>query len=425
MSAQIPSVRPRFDAGILILNVNIIVNSLATMLTLVLIIYMRLNKSLKPNLYQTCVAWLSVSQLMLEISTPFVTKLCSPTSGNRLCTAIDFGFLSFGGCGVVFWSFLMICAVIFTVTTRRHPGNRAWSIVVLLSNILLLGFSVPLAVAAYHASDSIADLSILSDWLHAWDYIRLTFVGLNFALLLKLYYSARNFANANSQVSNSFYHLIRKIMWYPLIQSMSRIAGAAYTIAYGHLIYSFPEDAGGLQTFLFYLTVVVMPLAGIGNFIVFLLMTPDASKQLLNLLNCRCGAVGDSSEADQAQVNDDDKCETSSQSSRESNRSRARTLTTTSAKFSDTDSDNMSASEMSWMRMSNMDEVSLAHIYIQAYTEDYMSDRSDSIELSSSPPHFENSLPQINTPAHLTFLAETGKNPMFETRPHANLVFDK
>ena len=369
--------RPRYNVALTIFNINIALNTLATILTFILILYMRNNGTLKMNLYLNCVLWLTLGQFLYESATPLTSEVCSPLSDNPTCTSIDFGFLALGGCGASLWSFLMICAVIFTVETRRHPAAREWNIMVIIFNCALIAFAIPLAKAAYYAHENATTLAGLTVWLHAYDYIRLTFVGLSFLFLIRLYYSMQRFTKPNSEHRRALFHLIRKIMWYPLLQCISRIAGSAYTIVYGQLIYNYPEDAGDMQTFLLYIVVLIMPLAGIGNFIVFLRMTPDSVSELGRLFSCLpcCSRFA---LVQNHQMNK--KSEHIDAINKKSTNIGAATL------HLDPEAEKASMAG-DWHRMSDLDEEALAQLYIQTETED-MEPHSESVEMNSMPNRF-------------------------------------
>jgi hypothetical protein len=86
------------------------------------------------------------------------------------------------------------------------------------------------------------------------------------------------------RAKSPLYHLLRKLVLYPIVQCVTRLGTTPYDIAYHATFAAYPENGNAFQTFLAYLEVIFAPAAGLGALLVFLIMQKGAKTQLWRML---------------------------------------------------------------------------------------------------------------------------------------------
>jgi hypothetical protein len=277
--------RQLYDSALQVFYANTFMNSTFTFLTGVLILFMWKKGALKMNIYAKCVLLLTTYQFMYEICSPIIVVACAPTSPtNSMCTGfIAFGIV-FGGVGATTWSFIIALFALFTVEFQRRPTEKEefWTIVV--TNAVLLAYAIPYIVVGHQAH---TDLKTWGLWMQVYGNVRLALIALSVVAIGRLYILYRRLTVAGRRQGSPLWHLLRRLFLYPIVQGLARLGGSMYTFVYGQLINNYPEQEDNvppLQTFLLFCVVVLMPLAGIGGFVVFLQMQSGAKYYLGKLL---------------------------------------------------------------------------------------------------------------------------------------------
>jgi len=236
------------------------------------------------NLYLRCVVYMTVCQMTYDISIFPILHACSAKSGNGFCTGLfSFGY-SFGGAGAAVWSLYLILLAMFTVQAGRQPTQKEQLWVTLGSFFILACYGVPYFTAGYEASQSLAGLKKFGDLLVIYNYLRLAIIGLSFIAVSRMWLLLNRVTAEGQRKKSPLYHLLRKLVLYPIVQCVTRLGTTPYDLWYHSTFASYPENGDGFQTFLAYLEVILAPTAGIGAFLVFLVMQPGAKVQLWRMM---------------------------------------------------------------------------------------------------------------------------------------------
>ena len=281
--------RPVYNAALNVSYIDIAFNIFASFLTLVLIWYMRHNGSLKVNLYLKCVLLMTFHQLVYDVALT-LNYPCGPSTGNYACVSVFAGGFTFGGIGAAVWALMIIVATTFMIEFGRQPTEKERNITLVLTQLFIIAWGVIYAIGGYNAHKQPAQWSQL---LVTYNHFRLAIIGITGVVLLRLVYKMWQVTHGTDRASNPLYHLTRRLIWYPIIQVVCRLGATPYNLTYQSTIDSYPEGAGGMQTFLLFFAILLAPLAGGGAFLVFLTMQSGAWKNLKLLLCCRSPGVSE------------------------------------------------------------------------------------------------------------------------------------
>lgn len=165
--------------------------------------------------------------------------------------------------------------------------------VINVSKNLITVFSIiflpSLIIALVEISSAVTNQIILNNWITSFYYwFRIASICLNiliyFIMRLKIYRQ-----NKTSTVdSDPIKALAFRMAYYPIVQVICRIGAAWYEFSYGYA-QSFGDTSmmPALQQASLVLYTLTLPSAGLGYFIVFILVTPGAMDELLKLLCIR------------------------------------------------------------------------------------------------------------------------------------------
>lgn len=99
--------------------------------------------------------------------------------------------------------------------------------------------------------------------------------------------SSSNYSSpAAAPKSNPVFLLSKRLVYYCIVQTITRIGSTWYQIAYGFGSEYEASDASTLQTIIYLSEFVLSPSAGIGYLVVFLLIQPEAWLELRSMLGC-------------------------------------------------------------------------------------------------------------------------------------------
>ena len=275
--------RPRFSVALTVFIVIVIINILASVITLILMIRMWKFGSLKVNLYVKCVMLMTICQLLYDASLIPIIFTCAASTERRVCTGISSIGFSVGGSGAAIWSIIILASAVYTIEWQRKPSSHDQKKIFVVVTLILIGYGIPYYIAGYNAA---SDIVAFGDYLVAFNYLRLALIGVSFLFMARMFYLLYQKTLQKERFDSPLYHLCRKLIFYPIVQCVTRLGTTPYDILYHSTFSLFPENAGSLQTFLCYLEVVLAPSAGMGAFFVFLYMQTGAASEFIRMLKC-------------------------------------------------------------------------------------------------------------------------------------------
>ena len=104
-------------------------------------------------------------------------------------------------------------------------------------------------------------------------------------VVLWLYYILRKTSIKGQRERSPLYHLLRKLIPYPIICLISRAGASVYKQVYLEPPEQFQTSDGFWKTFWFYIAVVFMPAIGLLSLIAFTKVTPGARRSLIQMLH--------------------------------------------------------------------------------------------------------------------------------------------
>jgi len=147
---------PTLTAAYILLYIIAAINTLASILTIVLIYYMRSWNVLRINLYLEMVLTMTAFQTLYD-STFFLSLTCN----EGPCASFYYTYFSVTGVAASMWSLLIICSVWWMIVQSKVPSASfmrvCWAIVAAVSIGILIGveeymrsFDVHLALNVYN-----------------------------------------------------------------------------------------------------------------------------------------------------------------------------------------------------------------------------------------------------------------------------------
>lgn len=249
---------------------------------------------------------MALCQLIFDVSfTRHVTSDSSYVSSKgNFTTALWNGLQFFGGLSVSIWTNILAIVVLKVVVTFEAFNIRknfyALSAVALVPSLLIC----ILSMALYDEDSSMGNADVIGT---IYSYARTLSILINFACYGIIAVRAQKITTASVGEITSQQLLInelsRRMIYYPLMQTVSRIGASVYEPIYGYGPYlgntTQPEFAWACV----YATTA--PAAGIGYLIIFLLMQPYAYEQFISLLTtCQPIASGTSVASSQRKYSD-------------------------------------------------------------------------------------------------------------------------
>ncbi len=274
--------RPIFNAAMIIYDVNITINVLVSILTLVLIWTMYRNGALRLNLFLKCVILMTVYQTIYDASLS-INIPCGPSTVHYTCTAFYVGGFTMGGIGAAIWALMSSALTLFMVEFGRRPTEFETRVTFLLIHVFILGWAVPFSVGMYSSRN---DSGYYGHFWQSYNICRMVLIGVITVVMLRLYYRMRQVTAGKDKTRSPLYHLTRRLILYPVIQVVSRLGATPYGILYDKSIDSYPESAGALQRTFLFCWVIFTPIAGLAGFFVFIYMQKGATEYLRKLLCC-------------------------------------------------------------------------------------------------------------------------------------------
>ncbi len=279
--------KPDLSLALSIFYANVVINISASILTLILIWYMHRYGTMKVNVYFKCVLLMTFYQLVYDCTLYPVIQGCDKVVGT--CRAVALLGQYMGGLGAGIWSLLIIVVCWVTSELGRKPNKCEERTAFVLINFLVLAYGASGAYQGYHFYNPNHITHFMPFFnIEVYIYLRLALIGVSLLVICRLYYVLTLVSYANNRQRSPLYHLLRKIIYYPIVQCITRLGPTPYNLTYGSNFSSFPENAGTMQTVLCYMSVMLAPSAGLGAFFVFLHMQAGSKAQLKRMLRLDC-----------------------------------------------------------------------------------------------------------------------------------------
>lgn len=200
-------------------------------------------------------------------------------------------FSDFGGFSATLWtnvmSFVFLSVVVYF---------RSFDILKHYSKILVVVLSLTIAYTVANIYEFIYSSSTddtrtgygITNWVYY--YYRMASIVFNFGVYIYSVIRLRRFlevANYNDPIRQ----LIYRFQFYPLCQATSRLGFAWYEMQYGFLFSVPPQGEEPTRSAALMISVILGPLAGVGYFIIFLLVQPNAYSHLKSRWLGLCGFI--------------------------------------------------------------------------------------------------------------------------------------
>ena len=170
--------------------------------------------------------------------------VCAPSSGRSVCATIFAAGFTFGGYGAALWSLMLLLVADLAAEKSWLPSRREAIVAVVVVHLLMLVQVYPMCAAAYGYS---AKPHLFIHQVVIYDAMRIALIVLSLLVLLRLYIVLRRTTVNGQRHRSPLYHLLRKLVLYPIVQSVCRLAISPYDMGYHSTITSYPADAPPLQ----------------------------------------------------------------------------------------------------------------------------------------------------------------------------------
>ena len=171
-------------------------------------------------------------------------RICGVPTGKHMCTAVYTALFVIGGYGASLWAIMLIVAADFTAEMGRPPTRTEENISCVVVHVLMLVQVYHICAGAYISSD---DPHEFVDQVLIYDMVRLALIFLSAAAVARMYYVLCKMAPKGQRRRSPLYHLLRKLVYYPLVQCLCRASITPYDFGYRSTVSSFPPNAGALQ----------------------------------------------------------------------------------------------------------------------------------------------------------------------------------
>eukprot|EP01032_Pedospumella_encystans_P012924 gene12924-14915_t len=231
---------------------------------------------------------MAICQLVFDISfTRHITSDSSYVSSkDDFTTSLWDGLQYFGGLSVSLWTNILALVVLKVVVTYEAFNIRKnfyfLSAVALVPPLLLCVLNIALYKDHYNTggqNDNIGQI---------YSYSRTASILINFVAYAIISVQARKIGGSSvgdgeiSQQQLMINELSRRMIYYPLMQTVSRIGASVYEPVYGYGPYLGNSSQNEYIWAIIY--AITAPAAGIGYLIIFLMMQPYAYEQFVALL---------------------------------------------------------------------------------------------------------------------------------------------
>lgn len=231
---------------------------------------------------------MALCQLIFDVSfSRHITSDSSYVSSkSEFTTELWDGLQFFGGLSVSLWTNVLACVVVKVVVTFEGYNIRK-NFYKLCAIVLIPSIAVAvLNIALYQKGSTGGEQDRMG---MIYTYSRTFSILINFVAYGIIAVRARKITDLSGEVSAQqlmINELSRRMIYYPLMQTVSRIGASIYEPMYGYGPYL--GHTSNTEFGIACLYAITAPAAGIGYMVIFLLMQPYAYEQFVSILTtCR------------------------------------------------------------------------------------------------------------------------------------------
>jgi hypothetical protein len=245
--------RPTLRIGFTVLHTVAFTSIATSVLTIALIFYMRNRKVLRITVYLEMVIAMTIWQALYDLSFFYIQVVCDAPG---TCLTGNVLYFTLTSVTTSLWSLLIICCVGWVTFCKRVPPANflryCWGIVIVVF------------IGVFLSMEELMRAGNIGSALHVSSIARLTISFLSLAVILALYLSIFRRSGVAHAKQDPLYHLVRKLVWYPIVHLISRMGGSIYDNVYNRLPSTYEEGSAFLETFLMFIFMILTPSAGIG-----------------------------------------------------------------------------------------------------------------------------------------------------------------
>lgn len=229
------------------------------------------------------ILYMEYCQLLYDITFFFSNVDC----GYYITVAANFFQLTFGIGGSLFSNWIAYVILHIVIFRQKFDVFEKSNIIIISS--LLPGFidAIIFCVATIpeeHQSDDLVNIAILDIYY----YTRFLSIIVNFVLVIIILYkvdlmSSKTINKSDQEIA--IRTVSRRMIFYPIIQAISRSGYSWYELQYGAAI-SPSDSSADKYACLLFLTIIT-PIVSLGYLIIFLVMQPNAYEHFVALMTCR------------------------------------------------------------------------------------------------------------------------------------------
>ena len=282
-----------YNIGLKCQIVSCIINTLASLLTLYVIYW--LPKSYH-NGYLTMILIMTISQTFYDTSLFFYSAPeGAPGYFDLLDTSFYLGILF--GINSSFWTCIISGVTSYVIWTRKYVAVQSNIIYFIIVNFILSFVIATSFIVPYVRHEEYA----VTVTFGIYNYARLLIIifdmlAINLIFIVLKSLQQKNMAN-KGEIDSSYYPmyiLAKRLMLYPLVQTISRIPVTIYQLHYNETVSQYPTGPhpDTFKTALLFIGFWCTPLSGLGNCIVFFAMQKGAWKTFKEKVLCQESATG-------------------------------------------------------------------------------------------------------------------------------------
>lgn len=222
----------------------------------------------KSNGYIMMIAAMTAAQLIYDSS----IFLFNNPAGDYLYAQVFLGISA--GTATAFWSLTIGCVLTYVIVSRKYYDIEI--------HFPKMFFSILIASCLLGAVNMMylmqGNLERFAEAFEAFNYVRITIILLNIIIIVYAWYYIQSIVTSKTRAKNPIHILARRLIMYPVVQIISRLPVTIYQLSFHESLESYAkdDDPSTIKTFWFFFSTITVPSAGIGNFLVFLIVQPEA-----------------------------------------------------------------------------------------------------------------------------------------------------
>ncbi len=259
-----------FTIGLLLLNILSPINAIASAYTIYLVWALQ-----KYNGYMLMVLAMTAAQFSYDVSLFLFNFRTIQWRATQLFIGI------FCGTAAASWSLVIACVMTYIIVSKKYY-NIEINFKYLVAAVTAFSITDAIVCLIYFLNGEKDDFKIA---FSVFNGIRIAIILLTVVFICYTFYTlsftqGRTTSAKKKQKPISI--LTRRLCYYPLVQFISRFPITIYQIAYAQPVedFAFDSNPSVFQSFLFYFSMIFVPAGGVGNFLAFLAVQPDARERL-------------------------------------------------------------------------------------------------------------------------------------------------